>query len=238
MQAIADHVGVTQPLVHRYFPTKSKLLDAVRTELLQGHWRVEWRELLADRRRPLRLRLEAFYRDYLGLIFRRAWYRGFLHIAMQDSQFAQAYLSKVRGDVLTTVLGETRHALGLPGPGAVRLHDRELGLAWGLHSALVFVGIRKFIYELTLPERLRADHFRPNQRLPADGRTADARAAPAAEPQPAPSLLRLTPVRPGRAGGSGSGGPGRGRARTGPRPVPRCPPGPTAWRPLPRSRAR
>jgi len=154
IQAIADRVGITQPLVHRYFPTKSKLLEAVREELLQGHWRAEWRDILTDRSRPLHQRLAEFYEDYLPLIYQRVWYRGFMHIAMQDGAFAQIYLSKVTADLLRTVLSETRHNLGLPGPSEIPFQERELEVAWGMHSTFVYIGMRKFIYNIALPDDL------------------------------------------------------------------------------------
>src|ERR1700683_3924699 len=65
LQRIADHIGVTQPLLHRYYPPKADLIAAVKKELQQGHWHPEWKCMLTDRSRPLRQRLCDLYVDYL-----------------------------------------------------------------------------------------------------------------------------------------------------------------------------
>lgn len=156
VQAIADRVGVTQPLIHRYFPTKATLFDAVKQELLRGHWSSHWGDMLIDRCRPLSVRLNELYGNYLPTIYRRVWYRGFLHIAIQDGAFAQTYLTKVEGDLLATILQETRHHLKLPGKAEVPFQERELELVWGMHSTFVYIGMRKFIYNLPLPDDLGA----------------------------------------------------------------------------------
>jgi AcrR family transcriptional regulator len=151
LQAIADRVGITQPLVHRYFPTKSKLLDAVKDELLQAHWNPEWHHILSDRTRSLPVRVTHFYEDYLNVICQRVWYRGFLHVAVQDPRFAQIYQSNLISGVLTAILAETRHDFGHPGPSRIPFRERELELASGMHSALVAVGFRMFIYDIAAP---------------------------------------------------------------------------------------
>jgi len=154
VQAIADRVGVTQPLIHRYFPTKATLFGAIRDQLLQGHWNAQWRRMLTDRSRPLPDRLSEFYEAYLPIIYRRVWYRGFLHVAVHDDAFAQIYLKKVERDLLGTMLQETRHHLGLLERSDVAFHERELELAWGMHSTFVYIGMRKFIYNLPSPDDL------------------------------------------------------------------------------------
>ena len=154
VQAVADRIGVTQPLIHRYFPTKAALFDAVKRELLRGHWSLEWRRMLTDRSRPMSVRLNELYGNYLPMIYRRVWYRGFLHFAIQDGAFAQIYLMQIESDLLTTVLQETRDHFNLPGNAEVAFQERELELIWGMHSTFVFIGMRKFIYNLPLPSDL------------------------------------------------------------------------------------
>jgi AcrR family transcriptional regulator len=62
VQGLADRVNVTQPLVHRYFPTKADLIRSISRELREAHWDKTWREGLRDRSRPLEERIPDFYR--------------------------------------------------------------------------------------------------------------------------------------------------------------------------------
>jgi len=39
---------------------------------------------------------------------------------------------------------------------AFEISTRELELAWGMHSTFVFIGMRRFIYNMPLPEDLAA----------------------------------------------------------------------------------
>ena len=64
---LAQRLGVTQPLIYRYFPTKQDLIDRVYEEVFVGRWRAEWTDLIGDRARPLRDRLIAFYQVYARL---------------------------------------------------------------------------------------------------------------------------------------------------------------------------
>jgi AcrR family transcriptional regulator len=156
LQELADRIGVTQPLLLRYYPTKAALIDRCKQEVMGGHWRPEWRAGIADRSRPLHERIEAFYRDYLPRIYRRVWYRMFMFSAISDPGFAQAYLQQVTDEVLATMLYETRHELGYGPLKRVPLHERELELAWGLHSTFAFLGMRTLVYEMAKPTQMEA----------------------------------------------------------------------------------
>src|ERR1700710_2341335 len=50
-RALAERLGVTQPLIYRYFPSKDELIRAVYEEVYTGRWRDEWLELLGRRDR-------------------------------------------------------------------------------------------------------------------------------------------------------------------------------------------
>ena len=45
---LARRLGVTQPLLYRYFPSKQELVSAVYDEVYVRRWRPEWEELIAD----------------------------------------------------------------------------------------------------------------------------------------------------------------------------------------------
>src|SRR3546814_20587653 len=49
---LARRLGVSQPLLYRYFPDKQALIDRVYATIVAGRWREEWPALLADRTLP------------------------------------------------------------------------------------------------------------------------------------------------------------------------------------------
>jgi AcrR family transcriptional regulator len=156
LQDLADRIGVTQPLLHRYFPTKNHLIEKVKKELMRGHWKPEWRKDLSDRTRPLHTRIYEFYLDYLPKIYRRTWYRNFLFAAISDPSFAQHYLNQVTDDTLVVIMQEVRHQYGQPPASKIPFHDREYELVWGMHSTFAFLGQRVMIYEMPMPRDLSA----------------------------------------------------------------------------------
>jgi AcrR family transcriptional regulator len=72
---LAVRLGITQPLIFRYFPNKNDLIEAVYHEVFLSRSRIEWEVLLEDRTRPLRDRLVEFYKDYTEVIFNSRWMR-------------------------------------------------------------------------------------------------------------------------------------------------------------------
>src|SRR5260221_13829240 len=68
---LARRLGVTQPLLYRYFPSKDDLIkEGYRTVYLEP-LDTGWEGLLIDRTRPPRERLQEVYRNYTNVIFTR-----------------------------------------------------------------------------------------------------------------------------------------------------------------------
>jgi AcrR family transcriptional regulator len=149
-QNLADRVNVTQPLVHRYFPTKDDLITAIRETLQDAHWDPALRAILTDRSRPLEERIIAFYELYLPHIYRRNWYRGFWFFALNDPSFAQFYLQRVTSELLCAIIDEARFTFGFPSIDEIPPHAREVELVWGMHSTPIFQGVRRYVYEMTV----------------------------------------------------------------------------------------
>lgn len=154
VQELADRVNVTQPLVHRYFPAKANLIAAIRDSLQNSHWDAQWRSILTDRERPLGERIVAFYSLYLPHIYRDRWYRGFWYAALEDPTFAQAYLGRVETELLAAIINEVRVAFGYPALEQVPMFEREMELVWGMHSSVIFVGIRRYVYHTRVSDDL------------------------------------------------------------------------------------
>jgi AcrR family transcriptional regulator len=149
-QNLADRVNVTQPLVHRYFPTKENLITAIRETLQDAHWDPALHTVLTDRSRPLEERIVAFYELYLPHIYGRNWYRGFWFFALNDPSFAQFYLQRVTNELLCAIIDEARFTFGFPSIAEIPPHAREVELVWGMHSTPIFQGVRRYVYEMNV----------------------------------------------------------------------------------------
>ena len=136
VQGLADRVNVTQPLVHRYFPTKADFIAAIRKTLQNAHWDPAWRAILVDRSRALDERIVNFYGQYLPHIYRRTWYRGFWFFSLIDPDLAQVYHQRLTKDVLLTIIDEARNTFGYPPLSTIGPHGRQIEL--GRHYSIGF----------------------------------------------------------------------------------------------------
>jgi AcrR family transcriptional regulator len=155
IQALADRVNVTQPLVHRYFATRADLIAGIREKIQFAHWDPAWREVLTDRSRPLQERIADFYGRYLPHIYSARWYRGFWYAALTDPTFAQEFLARVHEELLLSIIGEARHKFGYPDLMCRPATPREIELVWGMHSTNIFIGIRRYVYQTSVSPDLQ-----------------------------------------------------------------------------------
>ena len=144
-RALARRLGVTQPLLYRYFPSKDDLIKEVYRTVYLDPLETGWEKLLTDRSRSLRSRLLEFYRTYTDAIFTRKWLRIYLYSGLKGLDINRWYVGMVEDKILTRIIREYRHDVGLAvqnKPSAA-----ELELAWVLHGGIFYYGVRKYIYE-------------------------------------------------------------------------------------------
>lgn len=151
---LARQIGVTQPLLYRYFESKEALIERVYNEVFK--WRAGWEGQIADRSLPLTERLHAFYLDYSSVILREEWIRLFIFAGLTHEGINKKYLSKLRTKVFLPVLAEVRAEFDIPAPRDAAETDAEIELIWGLHAAIFYIGVRKWIYGLKVPNDLDA----------------------------------------------------------------------------------
>jgi AcrR family transcriptional regulator len=147
---LARRLGVSQPLLYRYFPSKDELIGAVYRRIYLERWREEWDALLEDRSRPIRERLQLFYEAYTEAIFTRQWIRIYLFSGLRGEPINRWYVRLVEERILTRIVREVRHEAGLPDDGKISRAD--LDLAWTLHGGIFYWGVRKHIFELPVLE--------------------------------------------------------------------------------------
>ena len=147
---LARRLGVTQPLLYRYFPSKDDLIKEVYRTVYLEPFDTGWEKLLADRSRPIRDRLQEFYNAYTNVIFNRKWLRIYLYSGLKGLDINRWYVGVVRDKILTRIIRECRHEAGMTlqnKPTAA-----ELEIAWVFHSGIFYYGVRKYIYELPVLE--------------------------------------------------------------------------------------
>jgi AcrR family transcriptional regulator len=140
---LARKLGVTQPLLYRYFPSKEDLIKEVYRTVYVERWRPEWDALLGDRSVPLRARLQQFYDAYTDAIFTREWIRIYLFSGLKGVEINRWYVRLVEARILTRIVEEVRHDAGAPDLPPT---PAEMELAWHLHGGIFYYGVRKHIY--------------------------------------------------------------------------------------------
>lgn len=144
-RALARRLGVTQPLLYRYFPSKDDLIKEVYRTVYLEPLDPGWERLLADRARPVRDRLREFYNAYTKVIFTRKWLRIYLYSGLKGLDINRWYVGVVRDKILSRIVRECRHEAGLT--AQVKPTAAELEMAWVFHSGIFYYGVRKYIYD-------------------------------------------------------------------------------------------
>lgn len=143
---LSRRLGITQPLLYRYFPSKQALLERVYREVLLGRWDPAWQALLADRTRPLRARLVEFYRRYSALTFRPEWIRLYMRAGLDGTGFNRRYIALLETLLLRRICIELRVELGLPDERRKPVSPAEMELVWDLHGGIFYYYVRKHVY--------------------------------------------------------------------------------------------
>ena len=143
---LARRLGVTQPLIYRYFPSKEDLIRAVYEDVYLTQWDPEWEGMLTDSSQPLRERLIAFYERYTAIIFQSDWLRIYLFAGLRGLELNRWWVSFVEHHLLAKIAAALRTELGLPDLAAEPLSARELELYWLFHGGIFYYGLRRLVY--------------------------------------------------------------------------------------------
>jgi AcrR family transcriptional regulator len=151
---LAKRLGVTQPLLYRYFPTKADLIHRVYQEVYLSRWDPAWRDLITDRSINLRDRLVRFYSIYFEAIFTSEWMRIYMFSGLHGEAINEQYIAHVEEHLLTPIIAEMRADAGLPAPEKQAIQPLELEVAWNAQSGIFYYGIRRYVYGIDVPTPL------------------------------------------------------------------------------------
>jgi AcrR family transcriptional regulator len=151
---LAAELGITQPLLYRYFPNKEALVDRVYEEVFVRRWNPEWEEWLADASAPLRERLCRYLKDYARFVLRSEWVRIFIYAGLSRGGINQKYLARLRDRHFAVIARELRREFAIPEPTTAEEQEEEIELVWAMHSSVFYIGVRKWIYGQGTPRDL------------------------------------------------------------------------------------
>jgi AcrR family transcriptional regulator len=143
---LSSRLGITQPLLYRYFANKQALIERVYQTVFEGRWNPAWIQLLEDRSLPLRERLIEFYRQYAKATYRPDWIRIYMYAGLSHPSFNRRYIQLVRSQLLPAFCRELRHACGLPDTD-VEVTEEEIEFVWSLHGGIFYLAMRRHVYK-------------------------------------------------------------------------------------------
>lgn len=148
---IAKRLGVTQALLYKFFPSKGALIDAVYERQFRDRWDAAWDRLLGDDRLPLEERLCRFYRDYAARSD-AVTLRLFVQAGLAGRPLPGVRGARLTDQIFAPVVSALRREADLP-PFAERPMMRgERELCMQLHGSIVFLGIRRHVYGMPMPD--------------------------------------------------------------------------------------
>lgn len=151
---LTRRIGVSQPLLYRYFPSKQALIAAVFDAVFMNQWDDGWLDVLRDRRLPLRERLLDFYRRYIGATYRPEWLRIYMFAGLAGFDFNRDYVTRIVEDrILTAICTELRADFVPAALLAERpaITPREIELAWTLQGSMFYWVVRKTLFHCEPP---------------------------------------------------------------------------------------
>lgn len=152
---LARQIGVTQPLLYRYFPSKEALIDRVYDEVFT--WDSNWIKLIKDRSIPIQDRMIQFYTSYSEVILSKEWIRIFIFAGLTREGINAKYFARLREQIFIPVMDEVRLAYDLPPPASAKDREIDQELIWSLHASIFYLGVRKWIYGLPIAGNLPAN---------------------------------------------------------------------------------
>lgn len=146
---LSRRLGITQPLLYRYFSSKQALIDRIYDHIFLKRWKTEWAAQIHNQDMPLRERLIEFYRQYSAASYQPEWIRIYIFAGLANTGLNQRYMDLVEHELLNALCIELRHYCGHTEIDAT-VTAEEMEFAWGLHGGLFYYAVRHCILGATI----------------------------------------------------------------------------------------
>jgi AcrR family transcriptional regulator len=147
---IATALGVTQALIYKHFASKDDLVEQTLQAALGG---AQSGSSWLDPGLPVRAALLAYYTDFVAGST-EARMRLFIRAGLDGRSWPTRRGHALTRNLFLPAIAGLRAEAGLPGTDAVAPMRGERELVMMLHASMVFLGIRRHVYGMPMPERL------------------------------------------------------------------------------------
>lgn len=145
---LAHRIGITQPLLYRYFATKELLIARVFENLFPKGHAPEWEALIDDSSVPLRDRLKTFYKNFTKTVFTYEHVRLHLFSGLGKLEYNNRYYELVTQKFFLRIAyalrAEVTAQTGATFPN--RVGEEELELVQSLHSSIYHISFRRWVH--------------------------------------------------------------------------------------------
>ena len=152
----ARKVGITQPLIYRYFASKDDLIREVYNRVFEGRWRPEWEALLRNRDKTISARLFDFYIMYTDAVFARDVMRIYLFSGLRGLELNRWWSSFVESRILSTICDELRFENGKDSISVRSPTPQEMELLWSFQGSIFYYAVRRDVYRSTVHLEFRS----------------------------------------------------------------------------------
>ncbi|MEJ8574005.1 TetR/AcrR family transcriptional regulator [Microbaculum marinum] len=152
---LARRIGITQPLLYRYFSTKGALIDRVYEELLPASRYPAWERLLDDDSIPLRTRLRTFYGEYFHQVLTYEHVRLFLYSGLANNIYNARHYDVLTRRIFTRIGRAIRRDIGGRDDGS-EFSPLELEVVQSIHAAIFHTAYRRWVHGEQLSDDLDA----------------------------------------------------------------------------------
>ena len=143
---LADRLGITQPLMYRYFRSKEELLKQVYSEAYAvDEFYPKWERLISDHSLGMKERLVQFYEEYSELTWNYTFTRMAMWANLSRPTMNKIYYETVRQRIFPRMVRALRIAYGQSNLRTTPT-EYELEMVHSLHGMMYHLAIRRWVH--------------------------------------------------------------------------------------------
>lgn len=147
---LSASLGIAQPLLYRYFPSKQALIHRIFIEAFQNRWNDQWKVMILDGSAPIGSRFKQFYQEFDRSILTREWVRLFVYSELEGYGYSRKVLAKLKSDIFVPLCLALRQHYGFNGLQDTPVTKQEVEMILQLHGVILYNAIRKHVYGLKI----------------------------------------------------------------------------------------